>query len=153
MAEITGKRIGEFQRGVLKILLDQPEALPVKEILHRMEQLVPPTSFEQMDYPKNPGMRRYEKTIRFATIAPVKAGWLIKAKGKWYLTEEGKNAYSKYPNPEDCSREANRLFYQWREKQPKERERSAKTSCGPAPRHGLSRILDSSIGEARRGKR
>src|SRR5882757_5579057 len=107
MADLTGRRVGEFQRGVFKILLDQPEGLPAKEVLKRMEQVVPPTSFEQMDYPNNPGVRRYEKSIRFATIGPVKAGWLIKDKGKRYLTEEGKSAYLKYPEPEDIRRESN----------------------------------------------
>ena len=120
MAEITSKRVGELQRGVLRILLDQPEGLAAKEVLHRMEQAVPPTEFEKTDYPNNPGVRRFEKMIRFATIAPVKAGSLVKDKGKWYLTEEGRKAYSTYPEPEKFRREASRLFDQWRDKQPKE---------------------------------
>jgi restriction system protein len=78
MAEITNKRVGELQRGVLRILLDQPEGLAAKEVLQRMEQVVPPTDFEKTDYPNNPGVRRFEKMVRFATIAPVKAGWLVK---------------------------------------------------------------------------
>lgn len=120
MAEITSKRLGELQRGVFGILLDQPEGLAAKEVLQRMEKMVPPSDFEKLDYPNNPGIRRFEKTIRFATIGPVKAGWLIKDKGKWYLTEEGRNAYSKFPDPEGFKAESSRLYYQWREKQPKE---------------------------------
>jgi restriction system protein len=120
MAEITNKRVGELQRGVLRILLDQPEGLAAKEVLQRMEQVVPPTDFEKTDYPNNPGVRRFEKMVRFATIAPVKAGWLVKDKGKWYLTEDGKKAYSNYSDPEKFRREATRLFYQWKDKQPKE---------------------------------
>ena len=30
--------------------------------------------------------------MRFSTIAPVKAGWLLKSKGQWFLTEEAKQA-------------------------------------------------------------
>jgi restriction system protein len=120
MAEITAKRVGELQRGVFAILLDQPEGLAAKEILNRVEQTVPPTSFEKTDYPNNPGVRRFEKMIRFATIATVKAGWLIKDKGRWYLTEEGRQAFFKYPDPETFRREASRLYYEWREKQTKE---------------------------------
>lgn len=119
MAEITAKRVGELQRGVFRVLMDQPEGLPAKEVLHRMELVVPPTAFEKTDYPNNPGVRRFEKMIRFATIAPVKASWLIKDKGKWYITEEGRNAFVKYPDPEEFKREAVRLYYQWRVKQPK----------------------------------
>lgn len=95
MAEVTQKRIGELQRGVFKILVDHPEGLPAKEILQRMEQVVPPTDFEKSDYTNSPGTQRFGKMIRFATIAPVKAGWMIKDKGKWYLTEEGEKGLFK----------------------------------------------------------
>jgi len=120
MAEITRKRVGELQRGVFKILLDQPEGLPAKEVLKRMEQVVPPTEFEKSDYPNKPGFQRFPKMVRFATIAPVKAGWMIKDKGKWYLTEEGKKAYAQYSDPESFRRENSRLYHQWADKQPKE---------------------------------
>lgn len=120
MAEITRQRVGELQRGVFKILLDQTEGLPAKEVLKRMQQVVPPSDFEKSDYPNKPGVQRFGKMVRFATIGPVKAGWMIKDKGKWYLTEDGKKAYSKYPEPEDFRRESNRLYHQWAEKQPKE---------------------------------
>jgi hypothetical protein len=35
-------------------------------------------------------VRRFEKIVRLATIGPVKAGWLVKSKGRWILTEDGK---------------------------------------------------------------
>jgi restriction system protein len=120
MSNMSRLRIGELQRGVFKILLAQPEGLAAKEIIKRMEQVVPPTEFEKADYPKHPGIQRFGKIIRFATIGPVKAGWLIKEKGRWYLTEEGKKAYLQYPNPEEFARESNRLYYQWADKQPKD---------------------------------
>ena len=120
MTNISRHRVGELQRGVFKILLDHPEGLPAKEIISRMGQVVPPTDFERSDYPKHPGIQRYGKMIRFATIGPVKAGWLIKEKGKWYLTDEGKKAYAKYGDAEEFLRESSRLYYQWRDKQPKE---------------------------------
>ncbi len=61
MAEITRKRVGELQRGVFKILLDSSDGLPAKDVLRRLEQVVPPTEFEKSDYPKHPGIRRFEK--------------------------------------------------------------------------------------------
>lgn len=120
MADVTVRRIGELQRGVFKILLDHPEGLPAKDVLKRMEQVVPPTQFEKSDYPNRPGVQRFGKMIRFATIAPVKAGWMIKDKGKWYLTDEGKKAYSKYQDPEEFRRANRLLFYQWADMQPKD---------------------------------
>jgi len=117
MAEVTRRRVGELQRGVFKVLLEQPEGLAAKEVLLRMEQVVPPTDFERTDYTKRPGVRRFEKMVRFATIAPVKAGWLIKSKGRWYLTEEGRKAYQGIGDPEKFAQEATRLFRQWRASQ------------------------------------
>ena len=45
MAEITRKRVGELQRGVIKILIDQPEGLPAKDVLQRLETNVPALPF------------------------------------------------------------------------------------------------------------
>ncbi len=45
---------------------------------------------------------------------------MIKDKGKWYLTDEGKKAYSKYPDPEEFRRANRLLFYQWADMQPKD---------------------------------
>lgn len=118
MADITRKRVGELMRGVIKILLDSPDGLPAKEVLRRLEEVVPPTDFEKSDYPKHPGIRRFEKMARFATIGPVKAGWLVKSKGRWYVTQEGGKAYNQLQDPEEFHREARRLYRQWRAAQP-----------------------------------
>jgi restriction system protein len=134
MAEITRKRVGELQRGVFKILLDCPDGLPAKEVLHRLEQVVQPTDFEKSDYPKHPGIRRFEKMARFATIGPVKAGWLVKSKGRWYLTAEGIKAYNQITNPEKFNAEARRLYLQWRASQPEaitELEEGGSEGAGP----------------------
>lgn len=56
MSNTSRLRIGELQRGVFKILLEQPKRLAAKEIIKRMEQIVPPTEFEKADYPKHPGI-------------------------------------------------------------------------------------------------
>jgi restriction system protein len=125
MSNISRHTVGELQRGVFKILSDHPEGLPAKDVIGRMPQIVPPTDFEKGDYPKHPGIQRYGKMIRFATIGPVKAGWLIKEKGKWYLTEEGIKAYSRFQDPEEFRRENSRLYHQWLDKQPKETAEAA----------------------------
>jgi restriction system protein len=78
MAEITRRRQGELVRGVFSILKEHPEGLPAAETLRQLEALVRPTPFEDSTYPKNPNVRRYEKIVRFSTIGPVKAGWLVK---------------------------------------------------------------------------
>lgn len=115
MAEITKKRMGELQRGVFKILLKNPEGLPAYQVIEDMKLVVPPTAFELSYYPKAPGVIRFDKIIRFSTIGSVKAGWMIKQKGKWLLTDKGKDAYNKFSTPESFYTEQNKLYNVWRQ--------------------------------------
>jgi hypothetical protein len=48
----------------------------------------------------------------------LKAGWLVKEKGTWFLTEEGKSALASYPDPEVFETEARRLYKAWKKDQP-----------------------------------
>jgi restriction system protein len=86
--------------------------------MRRLEKIVPPTPFENTSYPNYPKSRRYEPVVRFATIGAVKAGWLVKSKGKWYLTDEGKEAYQTFRDPEQFHRESGRLYHQWADSRP-----------------------------------
>src|ERR671931_1369062 len=118
MAKITRKRQGELVRGVFEVLHDEPDGLPASQVLKLVEERVPPTPFEQSTYPRQPNVRRYEKIIRFATINSVKAGWLVKDKGQWFLTEEGRAAYAALPDPEAFLRESIKLYRAWKQEQP-----------------------------------
>ena len=118
MAEITRKRSGELVRGVFKILLHKPDGLQAKEVLSMLESLVPPTPFEESTYPNRPSDRRHEKIVRFSTINSVKAGWLVKSKGLWSLTNEGQSAFEKFTDPENFYKETRRLYRKWKADQP-----------------------------------
>jgi restriction system protein len=113
----TRKRNGELMRGLFEVLMDKLEGLPVAEVLEAVEERVPPTPHEEEDYPNKPGVRRYEKTVRFATIGPVKAGWLIKNKGQWSLTEDGRAAYHTFTDPTALQHEWSRLYKEWKKAQ------------------------------------
>lgn len=52
--------------------------------------------------------------VRFATVDCTKAGWLVKEKGIWSVTELGIEAYNKYPDPEKFYKEAVRLYHIWK---------------------------------------
>lgn len=118
MAEITRRRSGELVRGVFHILSQQSDAVPAKVVLDRLANLVPPTTFEASTYPNRPNVRRYEKIIRFSTIGAVKAGWLVKNKGAWSLTDSGRAAFARFKDPEAFQREAGRLYREWKADQP-----------------------------------
>jgi restriction system protein len=74
------------------------------------------TSYEAGNYES--GGRRFERIVRFATIDVVKAGWLIKARGRWTLTDHGRLAFDKYQDPETFYREAVKLYRAWKASQP-----------------------------------
>jgi len=107
-------------RGVFEVLLRHPDGLRAKEVLRELEALVPPTEFEASTYPNRPTVRRYEKIARFLTITAVKAGCLIKNKGSWSLTDEGRAAFQRFTDPEAFNREARRLYREWKADQPAE---------------------------------
>jgi restriction system protein len=78
VAEVTRKRTGEILQTVLEVLEEHPDGLQARRVIQEVERRLPPTPFEQSDYPSTPGVRRFDKIVRFATIAPVKAGWIVK---------------------------------------------------------------------------
>jgi restriction system protein len=119
MANITQKRTGEFLREVCKFIWDKPNGLPAKDILGHIAETMALTDFEKGSYSSNASDTRYSKIIRFGTIGMVKAGWLIKAKGYWTLTELGKEAYNKHKEPEDFFKESSRLYQVWLKSKPK----------------------------------
>jgi restriction system protein len=120
MAEITRERSGEIVRCVFEVLDDQPDgSLQVQQVVAEVERRLVLTDFEQSHYPNRPGVRRFDKIIRFATIGAVKAGWMTKSKaGVWALTDEGRAAYEKFSDPAEFMRETHRLYRVWKKSQP-----------------------------------
>lgn len=113
MAEVTVRRQGELIRKAFDILLQHSDGLPAKEVLEQIEKSVALSDFEKSTYPNRPDVRRFEKIVRFASIPHVKAGWLLKSRGRWTVTKEGEEAYRRFPDPEQFRREAVRLYRQW----------------------------------------
>jgi restriction system protein len=117
MAEITRKRAGEIIRAVFEVLIERGE-LPPKTLIPLVEQRLPLTEYEAGEYPSSPGSTRFNKIVRFATISPVKAGWMVKGKAGWSVTEEGRAAYLRFTDPGDFMREAVRGYQVWKKTQP-----------------------------------
>jgi restriction system protein len=120
MADITRRRTGEFLRILFDLLWNKPDGLPANEILDEIPKAIKLSDYESGFFTSTPNSPRYEKIVRFATIDLVKAGWLVKNKGRWYLTEEGRLAYKKYSDPEDFYKEAVRLYQDWKRSRPKQ---------------------------------
>jgi restriction system protein len=116
MAEITKRRVGEYLRNLFEILSKHPEGLQARDALAQLETHLTLTDYEKGEYES--GGRRFEKVVRFATVDCVKAGWLLKQKGKWFLTDEGRTAFQKIRDPEAFHREALRLYHVWARSRP-----------------------------------
>lgn len=107
-------------RKAFEILLQHPDGLPAKQVLAGAANELTLSPFEASDYPNSPGVRRFEKILRFSTIPFVKAGWLVKTKGTWFVTEEGRAAYNAHSDPADFMRSAVALYQAWRRARPTE---------------------------------
>lgn len=121
MAEITIQRTGELVRKLAEILIAHPEGMRAQDALQLLEKNVELTEYEKGQYPS--GGRRFEWIVRFATIDLVKAGWMVKDKGRWAMTDEGRKAFNQYKLPENFYRAAQKLYREWRRSHPPSEEK------------------------------
>lgn len=112
MAEVTKARTGEHVRRLFQILLAAGEGgMPAGEALEALRQQTQLTPHEEGFYES--GDSRFEKIVRFATVGPVKAGWLVKDKGIWRVTDAGKAALDSFPDGLAFVSESDRLYRAW----------------------------------------
>src|SRR2546427_581456 len=104
MPENTHRRKGELVRKLFEILLERPEGMQAKDALGALAAAVTLTEYEKGFY--SAGASRFDKIVRWATVDTVKAGWLIKSKGRWTVTDEGRRAYERLKDPEEFYRAA-----------------------------------------------
>lgn len=75
----------------MSILKDNEKEMPSREVISRVENEVEWDQWDKERYEKS-GYVRWESILHFYSIGCVKAGFLIKRKGIWYLTPEGEKA-------------------------------------------------------------
>ena len=76
---------------VLKILKENDNEMSIKELFKEMEKKINFTDWEKGRFEKT-GQLRWQGICHFYTIGCVKAGFIIKKNGIWYLTPEGVEA-------------------------------------------------------------
>jgi restriction system protein len=113
MPDVTIHRTGEFLKMLFELLMAHPDGMKAKEALTALKSKVELTQYEKGEYSSGGGLR-FDKIVRFATVDCVKAGWLLKEKGVWTVTEAGIKAYSQYKSPEEFYRKAQRLYREWK---------------------------------------
>lgn len=85
-----------------------------KEVIAAVKSKLNLSDFEKGSYSSSPESMRFDKILRFSTIAPSRAGWLLKNDGLWSLTEDGRAAYRTIRDPDEFMREAGRRYRQWK---------------------------------------
>jgi restriction system protein len=75
----------------LQILKEKGGQAPGREVIAEVEKRVPLDEWARATYEKS-GYVRWQSILHFFSIDCIKAGYLIKKKGVWYLTPEGEKA-------------------------------------------------------------
>ncbi len=75
----------------LQILSEKGGQAPGREVLSEVENRVHLDDWAKAKYEKS-GYVRWQSILHFFSIDCIKAGYLVKKKGVWYLTPEGENA-------------------------------------------------------------
>ncbi|MBN1302802.1 MAG: restriction endonuclease [Anaerolineales bacterium] len=114
MSQITSHRIGELLQNVLDLLWNRAEGMLASEIFIELTRKCQLNEYERGYYPTYPGIPRYQVAIRLGTNALSHAGWLIKNnKGRWFITEAGRQACKQFNNAQEFYKEAMRLYNEW----------------------------------------
>jgi len=119
---ITQQRVGEFLREALSYLA-QHESRTRQEVVDHLESAMQPTPDESE--PDTSGRPAWATRFLWASVGPVKAGWMTKdGGGIWSATPEGREVLDQYPDPESFRLAANQAYREW-EKASKPAQRRA----------------------------
>lgn len=113
---ITRERTGYLLKTLFQVLISHPNGIAARNAIETVASKITLTEHEAGEY--EIGGRRFDKILRFITVDAVKAGWMIKSKGIWSITDAGIEALKTYPKPEELYREASRLYWKWRRSKP-----------------------------------
>ena len=97
MPDVTRRRTGELLRNLFNLLMPHPDGLQARQVLDELRATVQLSEYEKGNY--NSGVNRFDQIVRFSTVDCAKAGWLVKNKGRWSVTAEGKAAYAAESGP------------------------------------------------------
>ena len=75
----------------LKVLKENAGEMRGRQVIEEVEKRVQLGKWEKERYEKT-GYTRWKSVLHFFTIDLIKAGFLIKKKGVWFLTPEGDSA-------------------------------------------------------------
>ncbi|MFG2005831.1 McrB family protein [Spirillospora sp. NPDC048911] len=105
--------ISKAQRAGLRILLDRPEGVRARELWPMVTDALPGIEAETAAAVDG-GTTPY-KYFQWRSVELVKAGWLTKQDGRWFVTPVGRTALKRHPDPEGFYREAGTSYKYWKQ--------------------------------------
>lgn len=112
----------------LSILRENGKELPMRDLMSKIEKKVTLDKWAMERYEKS-GYVRWESIFHFFSIDCVKAGFLIKKRGVWYLTPEGEEALKL--GPEGLLDKAQQAYRKWRVENPVLHDKEAEPEVVP----------------------
>lgn len=103
----------------LKVLKENGGEMRGSQVVEEVEKRVPLGEWETHRYEKT-GNIRWRSVLQFYSIDLLKAGFLIKKKGVWFLTPEGESALKL--GETGLLDSATKAYREWRQKNPKQPE-------------------------------
>jgi len=99
----------------MSVLRDNGKEMPMRDLLEQVEKRVVLDDWARGQYEKS-GYVRWQSILHFYSIDCIKAGFLIKNRGIWYITPEGAEALKL--GPEGLMSSAQIAYRTWRANQP-----------------------------------
>lgn len=96
---------------MLMILRDNGKEMPMRELIAKVGQQVELDAWDKARYEKS-GYVRWESILHFFSIDCLKAGFLVKKQGIWYITPEGEEALKL--SPEELFETAHKAYRAWK---------------------------------------
>lgn len=143
MSKSKSKKIAEKTiYAALSILKENGGEMRGKDVVDRIRDTVAFDDYENHRFEKT-GYIRWESILHFYTIDCMKAGYLRKQKGIWYLTEEGEKAIDL--GAENLLKSATKLYREWDSK--RKAEDDIQTDLGELSEEGVAQIQKSVISQ------
>jgi restriction system protein len=111
--EMVSLRRGELLRLVFSFLWNRLQGASTREILAHISQSTRLTEEELAPFPSLPNFSNFEIHVRSAMTAVVKAGWLVKERGHWYVTEEGRLVCKDFSSAREFYSESQKFYEEW----------------------------------------
>lgn len=142
MSRTNALLAADLLHAALKVLSEHGGRLPSRDVIDKAGKIAKPTGDECRIY-DNSGNIRWKSVLHLQSIGLVKAGYIQKKKGIWYLTEEGEAALSL--SPHELRNEMQRRYQAWKAQQNHEDEDQADPA--PDPEVGDDKVAKTIVTE------